>query len=160
MGNLVVKHNSPFFAVKRGNSFFSSWSTYLLFPLSPHSLLAGETFLDGPCWISIINPCFHALTANTLTKLKFRTGFPFEGWICWVFSCWRSKGKVWLCHPAPVQWELSFLPFFKDNFILVLYWWLLTPHRERLHQWKLLENTQIVQYRKLGTKPQNMCNSS
>lgn len=69
-----MKQNCPFFAVKRGNSSFSAWSMYLLFPLSPCSLLAGETFLDGSCWISSINPCFAALTAGILTKLKFRTG--------------------------------------------------------------------------------------
>lgn len=161
MGSLVVKQNCPFFAVKRGNSSFSAWSTYLLFPLSPHSLLAGETFLDGSCWISSINPCFPALTANILIKLKFRTGSHL--WVEFV-ECSVVEGakarSAWLCQPAPVQWEHCFLPFFIDNFILVLYWWLLAPHRERHHQWKLLEKAQIVEYRKLGTKPQNACSFS
>lgn len=126
MGNLVVKHNCPFFAVKRGNSSFSSWSNssfsscllvYLLL-LSPHSLLAGETFLDGSCWISSKNLCFSALTANILTKLKFRTGFPLVGWICWVFSCWRSKNLLDCVTQLQSSENTVFCPFS----MIILFW--------------------------------------
>lgn len=99
-----MKQNCPFFAAKRGNSSFSAWSTYLLFPLSPHSLLAGETFLDDSCWIFSINPCFPAFAANILTKLKFRTGSHL--WVEFV-ECsvveGAKAGSAWLCQPAPVQ---------------------------------------------------------